>query len=325
MNDFLTDDLSPLEKALEKRSKNSLWVEKYRPSMLTEYLGHESIKEQVQSFIEKKDIPHLLLYGPAGTGKTSLAKLIVQNIPCDVMTINASDENGIDIIREKIKNFASSAGFRPLKVIILDEADFLTANAQAGLRNTLETHSAHTRYILTCNYLEKIIPAIISRTQSFEIKPLSKSETAVKLVEILQSENVTFTQEDVVFMINSFHPDIRKVINFAQQSNVNGALKISKHSFVGQDFMDKIVEILKTPSKPTSFSDIRQIIADFDPSSFDALYKHLFEAVEVYGKGKDALIILELAESLYQSALVIPKARDITFLACIYKILKHLK
>lgn len=323
MNNFFEDD-SRLEKALIKREKHTLWVEKYRPASLDEYVGHSDVKEQISIFIEKKDIPHLLLYGPAGTGKTSLAKLIVQHIPCDVITINASDENGIETIREKIKNFACSAGFRPLKVIILDEADFLTPNAQSALRNTFEMYSAHTRFILTCNYVDRLIPAILSRTQTFEIKPASKKEGAMKLVEVLTKENIQFTQEDIVFMINSFHPDMRKVINFAQQSNVGGVLKISKQSVIGNDFTDKIVEILKSP-KPSSFSEIRQIVADFDPNSFDDLYKHLFEKVETYGNGKDALIIVELADSLYQSSLVIPKARDITFLACVYKILKHLK
>jgi len=323
MNDFFEDE-SRLDKTLAKREKHTLWVEKYRPATLDEYVGHSDIKEQIKLFIEKKDIPNLLFSGPAGTGKTTLAKLIVQHIPCDVMTINASDENGIETIRDKIKNFAYSAGFRPLKVIILDEADFLTLNAQSVLRNLLETYSAHTRFILTCNYVEKIIPALISRTQGFEIRPSSKKEGAVKLAEILTIENVQFTQEDIVFIINSFHPDMRKVLNFAQQSTVNGVIKISKQSIVNNDFIEKIVEILKSP-KLSSFGEIRQLVADFDPNSFDALYKQLFEKVDSYGKGKDALIIVELAESLYQSSLVIPKARDLTFLACVYKILKHLK
>ena len=144
---------------------NSLWVEKSRPQNLDTYIGNDFIKDKVSIYLESGDVPHLLLHGQAGTGKTTLAKLIVNNIDCDFLYVNASDENSVDAVRDKIKNFASTAGFRPFKIIILDEADFLTPNAQAALRNIMETFSKHCRFILTCNYVERIIDQIQSRCQ----------------------------------------------------------------------------------------------------------------------------------------------------------------
>ena len=303
---------------------DSLWVEKYRPQSLSEYLGNDIIKQTMELYIEKQSIPHLMLFGPAGTGKTTLARIMSKRIDCDVMNINASDENGIDTIRDKIKGFASGAGFRPLKIIILDEADFLTPNAQSVLRNTLEAYSVHTRFIFTCNYHEKIIAPINSRCQAFEVKPPSQKDTAIHLATILQKEKVEFTTEDIQFIVNTYYPDVRKMINFAQQSNLNGTLKICKENALDSDVCQKLIELLKTPKRKETFNDIRQLLADSD-DDFDTLYQYLFKEVGNFANGLEALVIAELAESIYQSALVIPKARDILFLACIYRIIKHLK
>ena len=139
------------------KREHSLWVEKYRPQTLADYVGNETIKETIQQYLDANDIPHLLLYGKAGTGKTTLAKLIVNTIKCDFMIINASDENNVDTVRTKVKNFASSVGFAGFKVIILDEFDYMTPGAQAILRNLMETFSKHCRFILTCNFIERII------------------------------------------------------------------------------------------------------------------------------------------------------------------------
>ena len=173
----------------EEMVDNSLWVEKYRPIKLDDYVGNEHLKEKVSGYIESEDVPHLLLFGRAGTGKTTLAKLIVKSIECDYMVINASDENNVDTVRNKVKNFASSQGFKKYKIIILDEFDYMTPNAQARLRNLMETFSKHCRFILTCNYVEKIIDPIQSRCQTFQIVPPSKKEVAVQLDKILKSES----------------------------------------------------------------------------------------------------------------------------------------
>ena len=165
---------------------NSLWVEKYRPSSLDTYIGNDHLKSKVSIYLESGDLPHLLLFGRAGTGKTTLAKLLVKNIECDYLYINASDENNVDTVRTKVKNFASTIGFKDLKIIILDECDYITPNAQAALRNLMETFSRHCRFILTCNYVERIIDPIQSRCQSFQIVPPSKKEVAVHLSNILK-------------------------------------------------------------------------------------------------------------------------------------------
>ena len=154
----------------EEVVNNSLWVEKYRPTKLVDYVGNEHLKTKVEAFIENNDIPHLLLYGKAGTGKTTLAKLIVKSIECDYMIINASDERNVDTIRDKVRGFASSMGFKKWKVVVLDEVDYMSYLAQPMLRNIMETFSSHCRFILTCNYVEKVIEPIQSRCQSFQIK-----------------------------------------------------------------------------------------------------------------------------------------------------------
>ncbi len=156
--------------------ENTLWVEAFRPDTLDGYIGNEHIIEKVRIFISNGDVPHLLFYGTAGTGKTTLAKIIAGSVDADIMYINASDENSVDAVRDKIKRYASTVGFKRWKIIILDEADYLTPNAQAALRNLMETYSKTTRFILTCNYVEKIIDPIQSRCQTFAIMPPNKTD-----------------------------------------------------------------------------------------------------------------------------------------------------
>ena len=199
---------------------NSLWVEKYRPSSLDTYIGNDHLKSKVSIYLESGDLPHLLLFGRAGTGKTTLAKLLIKNIECDYLYINASDENNVDTVRTKVKNFASTIGFKDLKIIILDECDYITPNAQAALRNLMETFSKHCRFILTCNYVERIIDPIQSRCQLFQIIPPSKKEVAQKLHNILIEENVNSELDDIKILVDSGYPDIRRVINSAQRNVV---------------------------------------------------------------------------------------------------------
>ena len=310
-----------------KRKEHPIWVERYRPQVMDDYIGNESIKDTCRIYLKKQDIPHLLLFGPPGTGKTTLAKLLTRHINCDVLYVNASDERGIDDVRVKLKNFAIGSGFRPLKIAILDEADRLTSDAQGALRNMMETYSIHTRFILTCNHVEKMAAPIVSRCQTFEIKPINKTDVAKKLVYILQNEKVSFTKEDIKFIIETYYPDIRKVINFAQQSNINGALKIYKDNAVDLDFHKKIVEILKNPSNSeVSLMEIRQLIVDHtDPDSLEPAYRYLMDHMDEYAKGKEAIVILRLAEGLKDSSSLIDEVRDIPFLACVYNILNDLK
>jgi len=310
------------EEVKQTETQHYLWVEKYRPNTLENYIGNQQLKDTVKGYIEKHDIPHLLFYGTAGTGKTTLAKAITKNIDCDVMYINASDENSVENVRTKIKSFASSVGFRKIKVIILDESDFLSPEAQAALRNMMETYSLTTRFILTCNYVEKIIPALVSRCQTYKIEPLSKKEVAVHLKNILDKETVQYTPEDLGYIVNTYYPDIRKILNYSQQSVINGKIKISELNSTNVDVKNKIVDLLKIRSS-TAFNDIRQLVADSDIKQFEEIYETLYDKVDEYSNGKQTLVILILAEYIYQSAMVVN--REITFMACISKLLKDLK
>ena len=208
--------------------KHSLWVEKYRPTTMDTYIGNEHLRSKVSVYLESGDLPHLLLYGRAGTGKTTLAKLLVKNIDCDYLYINASDENSVEVVRDKVKNFASTLGFAEMKVIILDECDYITPNAQAALRNLMETFSKNCRFILTCNYVERIIDPIQSRCQSFQIIPPDRKQVAQHLSNILDNESVKYDLDNIVTIVNGGYPDIRRVINGAQRQVVNNELVIDE-------------------------------------------------------------------------------------------------
>ena len=192
---------------------NSLLNEKYRPLSLDTFVGNENLKKTIQKFLDQNDIVNMLLYGGAGVGKSTLAKLIVHNLDCDSLLINASDERGIETIRDKVQGFASVASFKPLKVVILDEADFLTIQAQASLRNIIETFSRTTRFIMTCNFVERIIDPLQSRCQVLKIIPPTKKDVAKHLAGILDQESIEFEINDLVPLVNQYYPDLRKCIN----------------------------------------------------------------------------------------------------------------
>ena len=258
---------------MEKNLSHTLWVEKYRPNNLDTYIGNEHLKDKVSVYLESGDLPHLLLYGKAGTGKTTLAKILVNNIECDYLYINASDENNVDTVRNKVKNFASTMGFKDYKIIILDECDYITPNAQAALRNLMETFSKHCRFILTCNFVERIIDPIQSRCQSFQIIPPSKKEVARHIHNILLEENVMSDMKDLKVLIDSGYPDIRRVINAAQRNVVKGKLKLDTTSIIQNDYKLKLLKILKTQDKKTAFKDIRQLLLDNKITDFADLFR----------------------------------------------------
>ena len=302
---------------------NTLWVEKYRPSSIDTYIGNEHLLDKVSVYLESGDLPHLLLYGRAGTGKTTLAKILVKNIECDYLYINASDENNVDTVRTKVKNFASTVGFKDYKIIILDECDYITPNAQAALRNLMETFSKHCRFILTCNYVERIIEPIQSRCQSFQIIPPSKKEVAVHLSNILQNENVKFEIDDVATIVNGTYPDIRKVINTSQRNVVNNFLKLDTGSIIQNDYKLKLLEILKTQDKKNAFKNIRQLVADSQIRDFADLFRLLYDEVDGWGKGHVAECILIIARYELSDSQVVDK--EINAMAMVVELLQEIK
>ncbi len=308
---------------MNQNREHTLFVEKYRPVSLENYIGNEHLKTKVSKYINTGDIPHLLLHGKAGTGKTTLAKLLVSNIDCDQMYINASDENNVETVRNKIKVFASSVGFKDLKVIILDECDFLTPNAQAALRNLMETFSRHCRFILTCNFVERIIDPIQSRCQSYQIIPPSKKEVAVHTANILTTEGVTYDNNDIVSMVNSGYPDIRRIINAVQRNIVDNNLIVDTESLVQNDYKLQVLEILQTQDKKLAFKNLRQLLADSQIRDYADLFRLLYDDIDSYGKGHIAEVILTIAKYELSDAQVVDK--EINAMAMLIEILNIIK
>ena len=306
-----------------ERLEHSLWVEKYRPTTLDTYIGNEHLKSKVSVYLESGDLPHLLLYGKAGTGKTTLAKLLVNNIECDYMYINASDENSVDTVRNKVRGFASTMGFKDYKIIILDECDYITPNAQAALRNLMETFSKHCRFILTCNFVERIIDPIQSRCQSFQVIPPSKKEVAVHMTNILKEEGISSKVDDIAGLVNAGYPDIRRVINSCQRQCVDGMLVVDKQSLVESDYKMKLMEIIKKENKKDAFKNVRKLLADSQVTDFAELYKLMYDEVDSYGTGHIAECILIIAKYQLSDSQVVDK--EINAMAMIIELLGVIK
>ena len=304
--------------------ENSLLVEKYRPSELENYVGNKSIKKSIAQYLDQNDIQNLIFYGPAGTGKTTLAKLIVKNLDCDHLYINASDERGIETIRDKVQGFASVASFKPLKVIILDEADFLTIQAQASLRNIIETFSRTTRFIMTCNFVERIIDPLQSRCHVLKIVPPTKQDVARHLSWILEQEKIRYEMQDLVPLVNQYYPDLRKCINTIQLSTIDNDLKLDKSILVSSNYIDKVINALTEGSKHNKvdcYNDIRQIIADANVDDFDELFKSLYERASEYLQDKEGTATILINEHQYKANFRIDK--EINTMSLIQQILNN--
>ena len=302
-------------------SSHGLWVERYRPQDLSTYVGNEHLKTKVERFLNDGNIPHLLLYGRAGGGKTTLAKIIVNNTECDYLYINASDERNIDLVRDKLKTFASSVGFKPMKVVILDEADYLNVNsAQPALRNLMETFSAHCRFILTCNYVEKIIDPIQSRCQTYKIVPPSKKEVAVHAKTILEKENISFDLDDLALVVTAGYPDLRKVINELQRMSINGKLTVDKDGMIHNEFKLQFLDAIRNGE---SIGTIRKMVADSNFTEYTELYRLLYDEVESFGVEKIPEIIADISKGSYQDVLVVDK--EINFIATVSNILGRIQ
>jgi DNA polymerase III delta prime subunit len=299
-------------------NNHTLLTEKYRPQSLSDFIGSEEIKQRIQSQLDSNNIQNYIFYGPAGTGKTTLAKIIANTANCEYILINASDERGIDTVREKIVGFASTRSFAPLKLIILEEYDSVGEIPQKAMRHIIEEYSSNTRFIFTCNYLEKIIDPIQSRCQVINIVPPSKKDIAVHLDTICEEEIIKITGQQITEIVHKCYPDIRKMLNIIQAGNYNGTFNLDNGLIIMADYIDQIIDELKQ-SKP-NFNTIRQIITDSEDTTYTSLYKTLFDRATEYLPGKEGSVAILVNKYQYQAQTSIDKS--INVLAMLYSIIK---
>jgi replication factor C small subunit len=299
--------------------ENTLYVERFRPTTLETYVGNENVKDTIQKYLDQNDIQNFIFYGPAGSGKTTLAKIIVKNLDCDYLYINASDENGVDTIREKVKGFASAASWKSIKVVILDEADFITIQGQAALRNVIETFSRSTRFILTCNFVERIIDPLQSRCQVLKIVPPTKQDVYKHLVWILEEQlSIDYYPDGLKSLIVKYYPDMRKMLNVLQMSEKDGVIELDETVLTSNNYIKEVLKEL-AQIKP-NFTKIRQAIIDSNTKDFEELYRNLFDYASKYIPGREGSVAVILNEHLYQSNFRIDK--EINIASCIAKIIE---
>jgi len=294
--------------------------EKYRPDTLKGYICSDENRAKFQEFIDNQDIPHILLAGRPGSGKSTLAKILMNNINCDSLFINAVDERSMDVMRDKVGSFASAGSFKPLKIVILDEATHILQASQVMLLNMMETYSINTRFILTGNYPERLIEPLRSRCQEFDLEPPSKKVIAQHIDNILNIENIKHTSEDVVNIIKKFYPDFRRIINACQKYTVNGEIKLDSSITISDDYKNQILEAFKKP-KSNTFNTIRQIIADADLSDYTDLYRFLYDSIDQYTTNS-GLVTIIIEEYKYHSVVRIDQ--ELCFMACVSKILQNI-
>ena len=273
-----------------------LWVEKYRPKHIKDYVFKDSDqKSQVQSWVREGSIPHLLFSGSAGIGKTTLAKVLLNELGIedyDVLEINASRENNVDTVRDKIINFVQMIPFGPFKVVLLDEADYLTPNAQAVLRGVMETYSNHSRFILTCNYPNRIIPALHSRCQGFHVEKTDQTEFTARVATILVEENIDFDLDTLDTYVKATYPDLRKCINTVQQNVKENQLVAPKSIVDASDYKIEMVELFKKGR----INDARKLVCGkARPEEMEEIYRWLYDNLDLIAKSdenKDQAVVL---------------------------------
>jgi len=274
-----------------------LWVEKFRPKTVSEYVFvDDSQKRQVQSWIKEGSIPHLLFSGAAGIGKTTLAKVLLNELGIesyDILEINASRENNVETVRDKIINFVQMMPFGPFKCVLLDEADYLTPNAQAILRGVMETYSSTSRFILTCNYPNRIIPAIHSRCQGFHVLKTDQTEFTARAATILVTENVDFDIDTLDTFVKLSYPDLRKCINLLQQNVVEGKLvSPSAGDADSTDYRLEMVELFKAGN----IQGARKLLCSrARPEEVEEIFRWCYDNIELFGdteEKKDSAIII---------------------------------
>jgi len=262
-----------------------LWVEKYRPKTIDGYVFRDDHqKSQIQSWISQKTIPHLLFSGNAGIGKTTLAKILLNELDIndlDVLEINASRTNSVEDVRDKIVNFVQMIPFGDFKVVLLDEADYLSPNAQAALRGVMEEYHTTARFILTCNYPNRIIPALHSRCQGFHIERVDVAEFTARVATILMEESVEFDLDTLDTFVKATYPDLRKCINTVQMNSMDGKLHTPEKGDSGEaDYKIEMVALFKAGK----ISQARKLVcAQARPEEMEEVYRWLYDNVEIFG------------------------------------------
>ena len=265
-----------------------LWVEKYRPKTVNEYVfKDEAQKQQVEGWIADGGIPHLLFSGAPGTGKTTLAKVLINDLGvegADVLTINASRDNGVEMIRKKITAFSETMPWGDFKVILLDEADHISPEGQAALRGVMEQYATVVRFILTCNYPNMIIPAIHSRCQGFHITSQDQVDFTARVAEILIGEGIEPNIEDLDMYVKATYPDLRKTINTVQMNVVDNALRPLEQESSGGDWRINMVALFRE----NKIREARKLITQSArPDEYNDVFKFLYRNLEFFGKDQD--------------------------------------
>ena len=273
-----------------------LWVEKYRPKTVDGYVFRDDHqRKQIATWIKDKSIPHLLLSGAAGIGKTTLAKILINEIGIedyDVLEINASRTNSVDDVRDKITNFVQMIPFGPFKVVLLDEADYLSPNAQAALRGVMEEYSQSSRFILTCNYPNRIIPALHSRCQGFHVERTDQTEYTARVATILVEENIDFDLETLDMYVKVAYPDLRKCIQLVQQNSTEGKLESPNKGDAGEaDWKFDMVTLFKAGK----ITEARKMLCGkLRAEEMEEVYRWLYDNLEIFGddKNQDSAIVI---------------------------------
>jgi len=285
-----------------------LWTEKYRPKTIADYVFRDDAqRKQVQQWVDQRTIPHLLFSGAPGTGKTTLAKVLINMLEIDeydVLEINASRENSVENVRDKITNFVATMPFGDFKVVLLDEADYISPNGQAALRGVMETYASSARFILTCNYPNKIIPALHSRCQGFHIEKIDHTEFTARIATVCVEEGVEIDIDTLDSYVKATYPDLRKCLNLCQMNTVDGKLlKPNEGDNSTADYKLAVVDLFKQGK----ILEARKLLcSQVRPEEMDELFRWMYDNLELWGSTQeqhDAAILI-IAKGLRNIPLV---------------------